>query len=714
MKKTIALAAFTLGALNLSAQKTDMIMHSTNGNITITNVDDVDKITFTDTTYNLNADKDRILEYNELTWPEDRLLPMFLPPAKVVRAIDMRAASLSDQERVMFCILQGIVNRTRPRIILYNHNEEPQTTWPKAHNLSVRNMASSSSYQLIRLFSKEIKGLVLYSTEKSEHYANLAATVAGLERALPVTEEIRQKLIKNGMDFPVVEDFTSLTMSTPQEIYEYLYENYWDRCNHRLLVSLNPNIPYVHDIAAAAGSATVWLDPRNSTEKAVLEKMLKDLTPGRDLVIGWYHEERAGVGLVTKYGLSTVPADFFENASIYSSVNVPINIPPVPKRPKLENKVYATVYISDGDNIQYCQHAMAKIFEQSGRGKMAMNWTISPALVEFSPQMLNYYYKKASTNDCFVCGPSGLGYTMPYDAHNKRWNTALRKDFIPYARLSQRYLEKAGLRVVTVWDEVNAYQRKAYADECKYLYGLTIQDWERQTGRLQATVQDGRLPFIPNYPCYANGVDVITDFFNRDIKNFNGSKPIFVSGQISVWDGGPDKLIELKDRLDALSPGNVEIIRADHFFNLYNEYRHLPFNLTMTEGTQLTSSASQTKAEVAADGSPSEAYMWVSSSNDGQGWIQCDFGESYSISRYVVRHAQTAGLGRELNTRDFTVETSLDGNTWTLAGAHTGNTEAVTDISISPVDARYVRVSVTDAGADGVARIADLEVYGSH
>lgn len=713
MRNILVLATVTLGTLSLNAQNTTMFVHTTDGNVTPTDIAKVDKITFTDAEYDLNADKDRILEYNELNWPEDRLLPLFLPPASIVRAFDMNEAKLNEQERVMFCVMQGIVNRTRPRILLYNHNEEPKDTWPGAHNLRIATVNANKPYQFVKRYENEIKGLVLYSTEKSEHYANVAATVAGLERLLPVTAEIRQKLIDNGMDFPVVKDLTSLTMTAPHEIYNYLYENYWDRCNHRLLVSLRPNIPYVHDIAAAAGSAVVWLDARNDKEKYVLDKMLYDMTPGRDIVLGWYHEERSGVGEATKYGLSTVPADFFENTTVYTAVNNPVCIPPVPKRPKLENKIYATVYISDGDNIQYCQHAMAKIFEQSGRGKMPMNWTISPALADFAPQMLNYYYKKATANDCFVCGPSGLGYAMPYDAHNKQWNTSTKSDFVPYARLSQRYLEKSGLRVVTVWDEVNNYQRQAYAEECSYLYGLTIQDWERQTGRLGTNIEAGRLPFIPNYPCYANGIDVISDFFNRDIKNFDGSKPMFVSGQCTVWDVGPDKLIGLTDKLDALSPGNVEIVRADHFFNMFCEANHLPFDLTMTESMQVTSSPSETEAALAADGSPSEPNMWVSSTTDGKGWVQCDFGEPYLISRYVVRHAQAAGLGCELNTRDFIVETSLDGKTWALAGTYTNNTEAVTDASFDAVEARYVRVSITDAGADGVARIGDLEVYGS-
>jgi len=79
-----------------------------------------------------------------------------------------------------------------------------------------------------------------------------------------------------------------------------------------------------------------------------------------------------------------------------------------------------------------------------------------------------------------------------------------------------------------------------------------------------------------------------------------------------------------------------------------------------------------------------------------------------------VRHAEAAGLEPELNSRDFTVETSLDGETWTTIGTHTDNIAPVTDASISPVEARYVRVNVTNGGEDGYVRIGDIEVYGAH
>ena len=699
----------------LGGADTTMYMQLASGARLRTPVGDVGEITFADTTYNLTSQGLRILEAADLCWPDDRLLPHLMPPATLVRSLDMNAARLSSEERLMFCVMQGIVNRSRPRLLLYNHNEEPQATWPDAHSLRTVGTSASAPYTLVRQFREEIRGLVLYSTARSEHYANLAATVAGLERLLPVTEEVRARLAAAGMDLPVMVDLSGLEMTNALGVYRYLYDNYWARCNHRLLISERPLIPYVHDIGTACGSACLWLDPRNAAERQLLDRFLRDLTPGRDIVLGWYPEERSGIGEATRYGLSTVPADFFENASIYSAVSRPVKVPPVPKRQRLQNRVYAAVYISDGDNIQYCQHAMAKIFNQDGRGQMPMNWTISPALVDVAPMMLNYYYRKATVNDCFVSGPSGLGYAMPYDAHNSYYYVSSTSNkIVPYTQLTQRYIEKAGLRVITVWDDISSNHRKRYADNCPYLYGLTINDWERQEGRLTMKVQSGWLPIAVQYPCYASGTNVITGFFNRDITNFNGSKPMFVCGQVTVWDVGPDKLVALKTELDALSPGNVNIVRADHWFNYYNEANHLPFNLSMLEDTEVTSSAvaAGSAVENATNGSPSDGYQWVSGTTDGTGWVQLDFKEPFKISRYVVRHAEAGGLAPQLNNRDFTVETSLDGETWTEVGTYTGNLSPVTEASITPVEAQYLRVSVTKAGIDGRVRIGDIEVYG--
>ena len=102
MRKIFLLAIAFLGAVQAIAQQpTTMIMKMNNGAVVRTDVNEVEKITFADTLFNLNSAGNRILEANELCWPEDRLLPFFLPPATPVRSLDMNTAKLSDEERVI-------------------------------------------------------------------------------------------------------------------------------------------------------------------------------------------------------------------------------------------------------------------------------------------------------------------------------------------------------------------------------------------------------------------------------------------------------------------------------------------------------------------------------------------------------------------------------------------------------------------------------------
>ena len=65
-----------------------------------------------------------------------------------------------------------------------------------------------------------------------------------------------------------------------------------------------------------------------------------------------------------------------------------------------------------------------------------------------------------------------------------------------------------------------------------------------------------------------------------------------------------------------------------------------------------------------------------------------------------------------LNTKNYTVEVSTDGENWTLVDDYRNNTANVTDIDIDPVNASQLRITITDAGSDGIARIADVEIYG--
>lgn len=643
-------------------------------------------------------------------WPNGQAMPHFAVPAGQLDGLSVASKELTGTEKIMLVSFQGLINRKQPRIFLFETEREGKYKWPKNLGLEINEYPVEKRWELIGKYKKEISGVILYSVEKSEHYKNLASTVGGLRNALPVTKKEYDDLKNAGIQFPVLEDLSGLNYATPVEIYQYMYDHYWAECSKRLLISLNTREGYIRDLGVAAGTAIVWLDPRKSIENTMIRKFLCDMKAGESIMTGWWAEERSGIGVGVEYGISTIPSDFYENATVYAGMPHQIDLPVVPKKPELENKIYLAVFLSDGDNVQYCQHAMSDLWDNKNRGIIPINWTVSPGLADLGPGLLNYYYKTATPNDFFASGPSGLGYALIYDAHNKVWNTTRRNDLDPYAKFTQQYLEKSGLRVITIWDEINDEQMDSYTTHCRYLYGVTQQDWEKRE-KLQTVVKQDKLSFIPNLPCYASGVDVIYSFWKDTIAAFDGSRPLFLTAQGESWKMGPENIVELKKQLEQLSPGNIVICRGDHFFALHNEANQMDYNLTLSGKMKITSSPTATQPAFAADGTVAGEHTWVSSGN-GEKWIQFDLGKKHRINRYVVRHAGMDGMSKSLNTKSFKLEVSTDGSQWTVADMQTGNGLDVSDIDITPVDASYVRLTILDAGADGIARIGDVELYG--
>jgi hypothetical protein len=645
----------------------------------------------------------------EIYFPEGQAFPSFSFPTDTLDAIRVEYRSNNSEENVMFSALQGLVNKTKPSILLLRTTGQESMKWPQLLELKLREYTPDNKWELVRKYRDRISGVVLYSIEKSQHYRNLATTVAGLRNALPVTLAEYEQLSARDMKFPVLVDLTGLTYTQPEDIYHYLYNTYWKECTRRLLIH-HRAVPYIRDIAVAAKAAVIWLDPRNVAERNVLRLFLQDMKAGESIILGWWAEERSGIGIGTEYGISTIPADYYENATVYAGMNHIINLPVVPKKPELENKVYLALFLSDGDNIQYCQNALLRLWENPQRGIIPINWTISPGLADLGPGLLNYFYKTATPNDFFASGPSGLGYTLLYDAHNRKWNNTGGKEFDEYMKLTQRYLEKSGLRVITVWDEINQGQMDSYATYCRYLYGTTQQDWERQIGKIPSYVKQNRLAFLPNYPCYANGPDVFVRMNRDTIAKFDGKRPVFLTAQGESWRMGPESMVALRKSLDSISPGNIVICRGDHFFALYNEANRMNFNLTLSSKMKITSSATSTHADYAADGTCSAERTWISSAN-GKKWIQFDFSQPYLISRFVIRHAGAInGMNESFKMKSFVIEVSEDSNQWKLVNEQRDNYANVADVDIAPVKARYMRIRVLDNNTIG---IADMEIYGS-
>ncbi|GAA2580964.1 hypothetical protein GCM10010399_08420 [Dactylosporangium fulvum] len=96
-------------------------------------------------------------------------------------------------------------------------------------------------------------------------------------------------------------------------------------------------------------------------------------------------------------------------------------------------------------------------------------------------------------------------------------------------------------------------------------------------------------------------------------------------------------------------------------------------------------------------------------------WWQVDLGSSMSVSRFVVRHAGAGGENVAWNTRDYDIQVSTNGTTWTTVSQVLGNTANVSTHTIAAAQARYVQMNVLvpTSNTDAAARIYEFEVYAS-
>ncbi|MDG4825396.1 family 20 glycosylhydrolase [Asanoa sp. WMMD1127] len=96
-------------------------------------------------------------------------------------------------------------------------------------------------------------------------------------------------------------------------------------------------------------------------------------------------------------------------------------------------------------------------------------------------------------------------------------------------------------------------------------------------------------------------------------------------------------------------------------------------------------------------------------------WWRVDLRSSTSVGRVVIRHAGAGGESTAFNTRDFDIQASVDGVTWSTVAQVRGNTANVTTTTFTPIAARHLRLNVLTptSNSDRAARIYEFEAYAS-
>jgi hypothetical protein len=465
----------------------------------------------------------------------------------------------SEDELYLFASLKGVVNASEPRIFSYegDAHAEGKHTW--LQSLGLAWTEHTDNWSLINKYRSEIEGLIVYD-ETQPDTVNLATTLAGPAKALVASPSLLSRLMGPPYNLPILEDLRG-RFNNKLAVYQHMYDELWPSLTHRVIMGVSPHHhkAAVREYASALGAAAIWLDPMVSGESEMLDKFLSSMGPG-SAYMGWWPDEGPGVERGSRHGIATVASDYATNLTLHSGMPRTVRVKPIPAKPVLENKLYVAFILSDGDNLQYVEHLMRKLWNDGARGQVPIGWTVSPAMLDAMPGALDFYYTSGTDNDNLISGPSGWGYGYP-----NSWPSQPLLD--RFAAETDDYARRSGLRVVTVWNTIvggiDADVGNSFAAHAPSVLGLTAQN----TGG-GLTVYDGKLPGFALSCNYCTNEQAIKDHIASAAAGWDGESPRFILIQAQPWQGvTPTTFLNVKNSLN----GDYAVIRPDNWFQLLRQ-----------------------------------------------------------------------------------------------------------------------------------------------
>jgi GxGYxYP putative glycoside hydrolase C-terminal domain/GxGYxY sequence motif in domain of unknown function N-terminal len=315
--------------------------------------------------------------------------------------------------------------------------------------------------------------------------------------------------------------------------------------------------PYLRDYIIATNAFICWLDPLVEDEAALFTEILSRL-PGNTPYLGWFTggHESDGVTLCAAHGVYVLAADFWTNGSVLGGARAPIKkSQPRAHAPRLENKVYVTLTMSEGDNLQYCEHRLRDLWDDPARGSVPINWSISPLLADAAPALMHYFQASQTPNDLLLAGPSGAGYTYP-----DRWPAA---DLEKFTTNTGQYLRRTGMDVI--------YTLNRNGDANEDLAEPTVRSYLRHA-RLQGIlgnwvdtsyvkVTDG-LPIVTQIGI--SSVDQGVSTLATATADWDGNSPLFVGIGVLAWNMTPADVKALVTQI----ADKYSVVRGDVFLRL--------------------------------------------------------------------------------------------------------------------------------------------------
>ncbi len=510
----------------------------------------------------------------ELAEPFGPVFPR-LERAPVLYVVNV--TDLSYAKQLFLVSLQGIVNKNAATLYL----EYGSTHW-----IEYLNQTYDQTYEFLAVdealvkFKTMISGLVVYDPDIPET-VNLATTIAAIDNLTITAPDLitwASGLTSCNVSMDLREGHWASFGNGPR-IYIEMLETMYPSLDQNIIGMLIPEETYLRDYLIAIKAICIHINPGPfilPEENEVIERVI-DVTPPKATFIGWFHdpigiEENVGVQKLSSNGKVLLPADKIPNLSVFAAYDFEQKPTPrenVPKVvPAVEDKIYITFALSDGDNLGHLHNRNADMWSSPIRGTIPMGWTISPLAAEIAPPLFEYYSTSVHENDTLICGSSGAGVFYP--------DFFLKNELGPVLARTRELMDYTGLE--TIW-LINSYtvQEVDYSDDVlgaytDYLepagvfldYGdvpLTKQYWIGQGDHHSGT------PYIRATHLWDDTENFLAKVMVA--KDSVKDRPFFIFAAVHIWSMDFENVMSIVESLDANDPNNdFKIVSATEFFEL--------------------------------------------------------------------------------------------------------------------------------------------------
>jgi len=497
--------------------------------------------------------------------PFEPLFPRSPPPG-LLRVYD--AAEDSVELKNLLVSLQGIVNRTEPRIFLLSSAERWPDPWEKEgfwleqarSDFGLSTVEVDDPWELLDEFAGEVAGAVVTDPEQV-HTNNVATVFAGIHDAILVDPSLLPQVEQRGL--PVIEDLRGRFESNEQ-MYRWAFETLWPDCDQSVLAFHNAQIPSLRDYLIAHRIFTFQPDMHRPGERALLEEVLT-AAPDHVPVLGWVIDELMGVMILSRHAKFHVASDNSPNLSVYSGLEMSSpGYDDPPQVPEPQNAIYVGFAYTDADNLAYIQRSMVEQWQDPARGAVPLGWSFNAAARDLAPHLVSYFHRTRSPMDVFIGPASGIGYMYPN----------LYPDLDGFLEITAPYYRWSGFD--TAWiinDDLTLPDQVAV----KYARALDLQgifvDYWPNGDRKFHFASDGT-PVLRSWYVYLLGPEQIPGLLADAAtakEQLYPDAPLFVLIGVNAWVTPPSLVLEIAEGLDS----RFRVVRPDLMFGLMRRSREL-------------------------------------------------------------------------------------------------------------------------------------------